>query len=210
MPVTEKIRVVIIDDHIQVHKIVDTLLKQTPDIKLVGQGANGQDALHLCKQYQPDVVLMDVVMPVMGGVDATRILKERYPDIKVLVMSSFRDNESVHAMVQNGAEGYITKESLSHDLVEVIRTTFQGKMVFSRAVIEQLVSPAEPSVDFHLTDRELEVLVLMAEGFNMPEIAEKLFISPSTVKFHSGNICDKLGVKTRSEALIVAAKNNLV
>ena len=204
------IRVVLVDDHAQMHRIVHAILGATTDIKLVGQGANGQEGIALCEQYQPDIALMDVVMPIMGGIEATKILHERFPSIKVLVLSSFQDHESVYAMLRNGAVGYLTKSSLAQDLAETIRATFQGKMVFSSEVGAQLVTPSQPIVDFHLTDRELQVLVLMAEGLNMPEMAAKLVVSPATAKFHMENICRKLGVRTRSEALVVAAKNNLV
>ena len=207
---TKLIRVVLIDDHTQIHRTVDVLLRSVVDIKLVAQGANGKDALYLCEQYQPDVVLMDVIMPIMDGIQATKILSERFPAIKVLVLSSFQDHESVYSMLRNGAVGYLTKSTLSKDLVETIRATYQGKMVFSSEVGAHLVSKPLPTIDFHLTDRELEVLVLMAEGLNMPEMAEKLVISPATVKFHINNICKKLGVRTRSEALVLAAKHNLV
>ncbi|MBI5934819.1 MAG: response regulator transcription factor [Chloroflexi bacterium] len=205
-----RIRVILVDDHIQVHKVVEILLRSTPDIELVATGANGREALCLCEQFQPDIVLMDVMMPVMDGIKATKELFERFPEIKVLVLSSFHDHESVYAMLRNGAVGYLTKSSLSKDLAATIRDTFHGKMVFSSEVGVHLVTPPQPAVNFHLTDRELQVLVLMAEGLNMPEIAAKLIVSPTTVKFHMENICKKLGIRTRSEALVIAAKNNLV
>ena len=186
------------------------ILGATHDIKLVGQGANGQEGIALCEQYQPDIALMDVVMPVLDGIDATKVLHERLPTIKVLVLSSFQDHESVYAMLRNGAVGYLTKGSLAEDLAETIRATFQGKMVFSSEIGAHLISPPQPSVNFHLTDRELEVLVLLAEGFTNQQSAQKLSISQSTLKFHMVNIFEKLGVQTRSEALVLAAKNNLI
>jgi NarL family two-component system response regulator LiaR len=204
------IRVVLVDDHAQMHRIVYTILGATSDIRLVGQAANGQEGIALCEQYQPDVVLMDVVMPVMDGIEATQILHERFPDIKILVLSSFQDHESVYSMLRNGAVGYLIKSSLAEDLAETIRTTFQGKMVFSSEIGAQLVLPPQPAVDFHLTDRELAVLVLLAEGLTNQQSAQKLSISTSTLKFHMSNIYQKLGVMTRSEALVLAAKNNLI
>jgi NarL family two-component system response regulator LiaR len=206
----ENIRVVLVDDHMQMHKIVQTTLDATPDIKLVGQDANGQEGLDLCNQYQPDIALMDVVMPVMDGIEATKILHEQFPDIKILVLSSFHDHESVYTMLRNGAVGYLTKDSLAKDLAETIRATFQGKMVFSSEIGAQLVSSSHPAVNFHLTDRELEVLVLLAEGMTNQQSAQRLSISVSTLKFHMNNIYEKLGVQTRSEALVLAAKNNLI
>jgi NarL family two-component system response regulator LiaR len=204
------IRVILIDDHLQIHRIVQAILGAISDIKLVGQGANGQEAVALCEQYQPDIALMDVVMPIMDGIEATKVLHERLPAIKVLVLSSFQDHESVYAMLRNGAVGYLTKGSLAQDLAETIRATFQGRMVFSSEVGAQLVSQPQPAVDYHLTDRELEVLVHLAEGLTNQQTAQKLSISQSTLKFHMTNIFEKLGVQTRSEALVLAAKNNLI
>ena len=204
------IRVVLVDDHLQMHRIIQAILSTIPDIKLVGQGANGQEGIVLCEQYRPDIILMDVVMPIMDGIEATKILRERCPAVKVLVLSSFQDHESVYAMLQNGAVGYLTKSELAQDLAETIRATFQGKMVFSSDVGVHLMSPPQPAVDFQLTDRELEVLVLLAEGLTNQQSALKLSISPSTLKYHMNNIYQKLGVQTRSEALVLAAKNNLI
>jgi DNA-binding NarL/FixJ family response regulator len=210
MPEPERIRVVLIDDHFSIHEVVGRVLNQTPDIKLVGQGANGQDALDLCERVQPDIVLMDVVMPIMDGIRATEAIGERFPLVKVLVLSSFQDHESVYTMLRNGAVGYLTKGTLSQDLVGTIRVTCQGGMVFSKDIVDKLVSPPEPAVNFHLTDRELEVLVLLAEGLTNQQSALRLSISQSTLKYHMTNIYQKLGVQTRSEALVLAAKNNLI
>src|SRR4030042_791425 len=182
------IRIVLVDDHVQMHRIVQEILRATSDIKLVGQGANGQEAIALCEQYQPDIALMDVVMPVMDGIDATKIIHERFPAIKILVLSSFQDHESVYAMLRNGAVGFLTKGSITQDLVETIHATFQGRMVFSSDVGAQLVSSPQPTVNFHLTDRELEVLVHLAEGLTNQQTAKKLSISQHTLKFHMRNI----------------------
>jgi NarL family two-component system response regulator LiaR len=212
LAVDNAIRVVLIDDHRHVHQAVSIILETIDDIELVGQGSNGQEAITLCQQVQPDLILMDVVMPIMDGVQATKLIREQFPKVKILVLSSFQDHESVHAMLKNGAVGYITKSALTHELADTIRTTYQGHAVFSPEVVAQLLSPNQPIVAprFHLPDRELEVLVLMATGLTMSQIATELFISSSTVKYHVANIQEKLGVGTRTEALIVAAKNNLV
>jgi DNA-binding NarL/FixJ family response regulator len=164
----------------------------------------------LCEQYQPDVALMDIVMPEVDGVEATEILHERFPSIRVLILSNFLDRESAYRVLRNGAVGYLTKDSLTEDLVDTIRTIHQGKIVFSAEVVSQLILTQANNGDtnFHLTGREMEVLVLMAKGLNMPGIAARLTIGQSTVKFHIENICFKLGGHTRSEALVIAAKNN--
>jgi NarL family two-component system response regulator LiaR len=210
MTAENPIRVVLVDDHLDIHRVVQTILAKTPDIRLVGQGANGQEGVALCEQYQPDIVLMDVVMPVMDGIEAAALINERCAGTKILVLSSFQDHESVYTMLRNGALGYIVKSSLAGDLAETIRTTYQGKMVLSSEVGAHLLAPREPAVDFQLTDRELEVLVLMAEGLTNRQSALKLSISQSTLKYHMANIYRKLGVQTRSEALVLAAKNNLI
>jgi NarL family two-component system response regulator LiaR len=205
-----QIRIVMVDDHAQMHRTVQMILGATADIKLVGQASNGEEGITLCEQYTPDVVLMDVVMPVMDGIEATKVLHEQFPTIKILVLSSFQDHESVYAMLRNGAVGYLTKSSLAEDLAETIRATFQGRMVFSGEVGVHLVSSPQPVANYHLTDRELEVLVLLAEGLTNQQSAQKLSISQSTLKYHMNNIFQKLGVQTRSEALVLAAKNNLI
>jgi NarL family two-component system response regulator LiaR len=204
------IRVILIDDHRHMHQAVAVILAATEGIELVGQGSNGRDAINLCQQLQPDLVLMDVVMPVMDGVQATIAIREQFTAVKILVLSSFQDHESVHAMLQSGAVGYISKSALTYDLIDTIRTTYQGKVVLSPEAAAQLLHLPHSAPRFHLTDRELEVLVLMAEGLTMNQIAARLVISPSTVKYHITNIQDKLGVQTRTEALIIAAKNNLI
>jgi len=207
------IRVLVVDDHRHIHEIITRVLIGISDISLVGQAANGAEAIRLCEELRPDLVLMDVVMPVMDGMQATERIREKYPDLKILVLSSFQDHESVHQLLRGGAVGYITKDALANDLVNVIRTTMQGKAVFSPNVIETLISPdASPRATekFNLTDRELEILVAMADGLTLQQMALKFSIALTTVKYHSANIFRKLGAQNRSEALVVALKNNLI
>lgn len=206
------IRVILVDDHLHIHKAVSTLLNSTSDIDLVGQVMNGADAINLCKSLNPDVVLMDVLMPGTNGVEATKTLKEKFPELKILVLTSLQDHEILFEMLRNGASGYITKTTLMDDLAETIRATHNGKMVFSPEAIDQLVfnKKGQAETNLNLTNREMDVLLAMAEGLNMPEIALKLKISSSTVKFHIENICIKMGVRTRSQALIIATKLKLI
>jgi NarL family two-component system response regulator LiaR len=208
-----KIRILLVDDHAWVHQAVATILKIAPDIELVGQANNGVEALRLCEELLPDLILMDVVMPHINGIEATRIIREKYDMTKILVLSSFQDDESVLAMLESGAIGYVLKGSLTGDLVSAIRTAMTGASVFSAEITSVLLKSTQENLighDFGLTTRELEVLRLMAKGENNPEIADKLVISQSTVKFHIANILDKMRVETRSEAIVLAAKNNLV
>lgn len=204
------IRVVLVDDQFDIHRIVKEIISTTDDIRLVGQCANGQEAIELCEYVEPDIVLMDVVMPMMDGIEATKALKDLEPDIKILVLSSYQDHENVYAMLQNGAVGYITKSSLAEDLAATIRAAHHGKLVFSSEVAEHLMKAPRPADDFQLTEREMEVLERMAEGLTNQQAALQLEISQSTLKYHVKNICVKLGVETRSEALVIAAKNNLI
>lgn len=212
MNMANLIRVLLIDDDVEMQEIVETILGLTTDIALIGKGGNGRDALALCAQLQPDVLLLDVLMPIMDGVEAASLLHAQFRDINILVMSSLQDHENVRAMLQNGADGYINKSKLFHSLAEAVRATYYGKRVFSKEAFSHLsASFGKPAnKDFSLSDREREVLTFMAAGLSKPEIAAKLGIHQSTVKFHIENICAKIGVRTRSEALIVAAKNNLV
>lgn len=212
MPAAKPIRVAFISDNTQTHDTIRAILSAASDIELVGLGANKQQVVALCEQYQPDVVLMDIVMPAIDGIEVAEMLHERLPSIKILALSDFLDQESVYGVLQKGVMGCVVKSSLAGDLVDTIRIIHQGKMVFSVEVITQLVSPQinTSATDFHLTGREMEVLALMAEGLNMPKIAARLTISQSTVKFHIENICYKLGGHTRSEALVIATKNGLI
>jgi two-component system, NarL family, response regulator LiaR len=209
---SQPIRVILIDDHRRVHEAAAAVLAGVGDIKLIAQGSNGQEAIQLCQEYQPDVVLMDVVMPVMDGITATRAIHEAYPHIRILVLSSFQDHESVHTMLRSGASGYIGKEAITHDLITTIRAVHQGKVVLSPEITTLLLSPtpAAPQRQFNLTERELEVLGFLAEGLSLEQIAIELTVSRSTIKFHANNILHKMGVETRSEALVLAAKNNLI
>jgi NarL family two-component system response regulator LiaR len=213
MTTQPQIRILLVDDHAWVHQAVSTILKIAPDIELIGQAHNGVEALRLCEELQPDLILMDVVMPHINGIEATRIIRGRYATIKILVLSSFQDDESVLAMLDSGAMGYVLKGSLTGDLISAIRTAMTGASVFSAEITSVLLKSNQETPnghDFGLTTRELEVLRLMAKGENNPEIADKLVISQSTVKFHISNILDKMGVTTRPEAIVLAAKNNLV
>ncbi len=206
-----KIRILLVDDHRFIHDAVSLKLNSADDMLLVAQGGNGQEAIQLCREFQPDLVLMDVVMPVMNGVDATRIIHQQFPDIRILVLSSFHDDESVRAMLGYGAVGYVLKDSIAHDLVDTIRAIYAGKVVLSSEVASTLLTTTRPKAqNFGLTHRELEVLRRMAEGLNNGEIAAELTISSSTVKFHINNLIHKMGVRTRSEAIVLAARNDLI
>jgi NarL family two-component system response regulator LiaR len=208
------IRIVLVDDHIKVHRAIAAAIDVWDDLELVGQGSNGKEAVQLCEDYGPDVVLMDVIMPEMDGIDATRVISQRFPHIKVLALSSFQDEDSVRAMLEAGAVGYLLKSSSIDDLAQTIRTAHQGTAVFSAEVTQVLLrssaSPPVPSRDYGLTPRESEVLKLMVEGLNNRQIAEALVVSQSTAKFHVSSILAKLKVESRVEAVALAVERKLV
>ena len=212
MNMTRLIRVLLIDDNFDVHQVVSAALKPHPDIELVGEGYNGKDALALCAQFRPDVLLLDVIMPVMNGIEASKLIRGQFADVKILVISNFQDDESVHAMLRNGADGYIDKGSLYHDLADNIRTIHHGKKVLSEeAYAHQSSHSCKTSkTDFNLTRREKETLTLMTAGLSNREIAVRLGVKEATVKFHLLHVYEKMGVKTRSEALIVVTRNKSV
>jgi len=209
---TSQIRLILVDDHRRVHEAVALAIAEADDIVMIGRGGTGHEALALCAELQPDLILMDVLMPEMNGIDATRLIHEQYPHIKILVLSSFQEDETVREMLANGASGYILKGSLAHDLVPTIRATYAGTTVLSKEVVQNLLKTAEmmPVNLFALTEREREVLRLMAHGLSNGEIAARLVISQSTVKFHIVNILEKMRVATRAEAIVLATKNNLL
>jgi NarL family two-component system response regulator LiaR len=213
MDETTRLRVILIDDQSMTHRLVMMVLENAPDIVLVGQGTTGIEALALYQHYHPDVVLMDVMMPGKDGISATHDILSYDPKARILVLSGFQDDDSVSAMLEAGACGYILKVSLTQDLVNGIRAAASGSAVLSMGVLRTLrAAPAVPTPNarYHLTERELEVLRLMAAGMGNKQVADELVISISTVKFHLNNILEKMGVETRAEAIVLATRDNLV
>jgi NarL family two-component system response regulator LiaR len=207
-----EIRVIIVDDNPDIQDAVKILLNDTDDILLVGQAQDGLSAIKLCKMAKPDLVLMDVVMPGMNGAETTRSLMDILPATKILALSSFHEYEHIQSMLTSGAIGYLVKDGLIQDLVATIRSTMQGNTVLSPSAAQSIFLPhaADKQVDFGLTDRELQVLKRMADGLTYNGIAHDLHITAPTVRFHVNNILEKMNVATRSEVLVLAAKNNLV
>lgn len=203
------IRIILIDDAQDIHDAVTILLKTVQDIVLVGEAFRGEDVIQLCEIASPDLVLMDMVMPGIDGAETTRALVERYPNIKILAMSSYREYALIRAMLDCGAAGYVLKDAISDELVDIIRAVMQGRIVLS-AEIGQIVLFPRGQRDFGLTERELCVLKLIAEGHYDPEIAKILGVTKATVRFHVKNILHKMNVKTRFQAMVLAGKHNLV
>lgn len=206
----EPIRVILIDDRKTIHEEIGALFSVWEDIELVAQGYNGEEAINLCEQHQPDLILMDIAMPVMNGVVATRAITSRFPGVKVIAMSGIDDSAVVQNMIKAGAIGYMLKEAHPEELASTIRTVISGRSVFSTNLIKPLFNDLRPQQDFGLTIREQQVLALMAQGQTNAQIAFELGISQPTVRFHLNNILEKLEVETRSEALVLAAHKGLI
>ena len=207
----KKIRVLIVDDHAVVRSGLSKFLMVNPHLEMVAEAESGEEAIQLCALFQPDVVLMDLIMPGMGGVAATRAIRQRYPCIQVIVLTSFQEENLVQGALQAGAIGYLMKNVTAADLARAIHAARAGKMTLSSEaseVLAQSLIHAAPGNE--LTDREREVLKLMVKGFNNNEIAEKLYISLGTVKFHVSNIFMKLCVNSRVEAVTLAMHRHLV
>ena len=206
------IRVMIVDDHGMVRRGLLTYLKNEADVQVVGEARDGQEAVQLCAQLQPDVILMDLLMPKLDGVAATRLIRAQWPQVRVIALTSFGEKELVQNALQAGAISYLLKNATGSDLAEAIRAACAGRSILAAEAIEALIQPAAiesaPGVD--LTTRERDVLALLVKGLSNPEIADRLSISRATVKVHISNILAKLEVSNRGEAIAVALQRKLV
>ena len=207
-----RIRVVVVDDHAMVRRGLATFLKVFDDLELAGEAATGQAAVQLCVQLQPDVVLMDLVMPDMDGATATRLIRSQSESIQVIALTSYKDENLVQSALQAGAIGYLLKYVSADELAWAIRAAHAGRATLSPEAVQALVHAASqaPPPGFDLTERELAVLALVVEGLNNTEIAARLTVSPSTVKSHVSNVLSKLGAANRTEAVTLALRNRLV
>jgi DNA-binding NarL/FixJ family response regulator len=213
-----KIRVLVVDDHTIVRDGISALLALAPDIEVVGESANGKDALEAVHKLTPDVVLMDIAMPVMGGLEATRRICREFPRIKVIALTQYDDREYVLPAIEAGASGFISKNAASSDLTTGIRSVYRGDSFLSpyvaRVVVQdyQQGSTTKKSNDPYdnLTDREREILKLLAEGYTTQEIADTLIISPKTVEGHRTNLMAKLSIRNRVELVKYALRKGII
>ena len=208
----EPIRVLLVDDHAVVRSGLSAFLLAFDDLELVGEAGSGEEAVQSCDRLRPDVVLMDLVMPGMDGAQATHAIREKCPAIQVIALTSFKEKELVEGAMEAGAIGYLLKNVSADELAKAIREAHAGRPTLAPEAAQALIQATRrpPEIGFDLTDRELEVLALLVEGLNNPEIADRLVVSRSTVKFHVSSILSKLGVSSRTEAVSVALQQHLV
>jgi NarL family two-component system response regulator LiaR len=212
MNTAQPIRVMIVDDHAMVRKGLTAFLKNEPTLELVGEARDGREAIECCEQLHPDVILMDLIMPELGGVAATRAIHQRWPNVQVIALTSFQEKELVQDALQAGAIGYLLKNVSGEELSEAIRQAYVGRPTLAPEAVQALIQPPSEaeSMAADLTRREQEVLALLVKGMSNPEIAAHLVISRSTVKVHISSILSKLGVASRAEAISLAINNRIV
>jgi two-component system, NarL family, response regulator LiaR len=206
------IRILLVDDHAVVRSGLSKFLLVNADLELVGEASDGAEAFQLAGLHQPDVILMDLMMPGVDGITATRQIHQKYPHIKIIALTSFSEQNMVEGALQAGAAGYLQKNVTALELGHAIRSAHMGRMTLSPEAAQVLAhSISQPHLPGHeLTEREQQVLRCMVDGLNNNEIAGKLFISLGTVKFHISHIFQKLGVKTRVEAVKIAIEQKLL
>ncbi|WP_274366213.1 response regulator [Paenibacillus thermotolerans] len=208
------VKVLLVDDHEMVRIGLAAVLGTEDDIEVVGEAGSGPEGLRLAQEYRPDVVLMDLVMEPMDGIETTRRLLEVHPDCKVIVLTSFLDDEKLYPVIEAGAFSYLLKTSRASEIASAIRAAANGQPVLESQVASKMMNrfrqPKPQAAPHHeLTEREMEVLKLIAKGKSNQEVADELYIGIKTVKYHVTNILAKLGVEDRTQAAIYAVKNGL-
>jgi NarL family two-component system response regulator LiaR len=202
----------LVDDHTMVRRGLATFLKVFDDLQLAGEAESGAAAIQLCGEVLPDVVLMDMAMPDMDGATATRAIRQQFPQVQVIVLTSFKEGDLIKNALEAGAIGYLLKDISADELARAIRAAHAGRVTLSPEAAQALVQITQqlPIPGLDLTEREREVLALMVEGLNNTQIAGRLIVSPSTIKSHVSNILSKLGVASRTEAVTLALRNRIV
>ncbi len=216
MEIEQPIKVLLVDDHEMVRIGLAAVLDTEDGIEVVGEASNGQDGIRMAQAYRPDIVLMDLVMEGMDGVETTRRLLELYPECKVIVLTSYIDDSKMYPVIEAGAFSYLLKTSRASEIADAIRAAARGQSVLESQVAAKMMNrfrqpqtPKQKLAHEDLTDREMEVLCRLAEGKSNQEIADELFIGIKTVKYHITNIFSKLGVEDRTQAAIYAHKHGL-
>jgi two-component system, NarL family, response regulator LiaR len=211
MTQTTKIRVMIVDDHAVVRSGLGAFLAAVDDLELIGEAENGEQAVVRAKNLHPDVILMDLMMPGMDGVAATRLIREQNPSVQIIALTSFQEDEMVQNAMKAGAIGYLMKNVSTRELEAAIKAAKDGRMTLSPEAAQALVRAIQHDTESEiLTGREKEILRLMVEGLNNAEIAGRIVVSLSTVKYHVSNILSKLGVDNRVAAISMAIQKKMI
>jgi NarL family two-component system response regulator LiaR len=214
MGMVQMIRVVFVDDHEMVRIGVSAYLSAQPDIEVVGEAADGKKGVELALELRPDIILMDLVMKEMDGIEATKRIIEKWPEAKVIIVTSFLDDEKVYPALEAGATSYMLKTSKADEIANAVRATHHGQSVLEPEVTGKMMVKMRQKNQHlpheELTAREMEILLLMADGKTNQEIADDLFIALKTVKTHVSNILSKLNVQDRTQAVIYAFKHSLI
>jgi NarL family two-component system response regulator LiaR len=210
----QMIRVVFVDDHEMVRIGVSSYLSAQPDIEVVGEADDGKKGVELALELRPDIILMDLVMKEMDGIEATKQIIEKWPEAKIIIVTSFLDDEKVYPALEAGATSYMLKTSKASEIANAVRHTYNGQSVLEPEVTGKMMTKMRQKnqhfLHDELTGREMEILLLMAEGKTNQEIADQLFIALKTVKTHVSNILSKLQVQDRTQAVIYAFKHSLI
>lgn len=208
----DAIRILLADDHTMVREGTRKILEREPDLRVVAEAGDGQEAIRLVEQWQPDLVIVDISMPVMNGIEATKGIKKASPQTAVLVLTAYDDDQYVFAILEAGAAGYLLKNARSSELIDAVRRVHQGEAVLHPSIQKKVLRrvqdgqpSSEPEGDV-LTDREMDVLRLAARGLSNRQIADELFLSPRTVQTHMANIFSKLEVGSRTEAVMTGLR----
>ncbi len=206
------IRILLVDDHEMVRIGVSAYLQSQKDMEVAGEASNGQEAVHMALEIRPDLILMDMVMPVMNGAEATKAIIDQWPEAKIMIVTSFLDDDKVYPALQAGAVSYILKTSKASRIADSIRETMDGTSVLEPEVMSKMMKQMRHERVLHeeLTEREMEILLLLARGLTNQEIADRLFIALKTVKTHVSNILAKLEVHDRTQAVIYAFQHKLI
>ena len=214
---SEKIKVMLVDDEQLIRSGLKIMLETYPDIEVIHQAGNGREAFECCKIEVPDVVLMDIRMPVSTGIEGTKLIKEAYPEVKIVMVTTFQDTEYIVEAIQYGASGYLLKDSSYEAIYDGIKVALSGKVVMDATVSEKLVmQPKAPTTiektdisSFGLTEREIELIRLVSQGLNNKEISEALFLSEGTVKNNISTILSKLALRDRTQLVIFAYDHHI-
>ena len=214
---SEKIKVMLVDDEQLIRSGLKIMLETYPDIEVIHQAGNGREAFECCKIEVPDVVLMDIRMPVSTGIEGTKLIKEAYPEVKIVMVTTFQDTEYIVEAMQYGASGYLLKDSSYEAIYDGIKVALSGKVVMDATVSEKLVmQPKAPTTiektdisSFGLTEREIELIRLVSQGLNNKEISEALFLSEGTVKNNISTMLSKLALRDRTQLVIFAYDHHI-